>query len=66
MFTVVYTQNGDTITATNVRSIDIAPQNDRSEPQFIRLNAGVGGGGQLGFGTIVPIANVTSITVTEV
>jgi len=71
MFTVVYTPVGgtaptDNITAVNIRSIDIAPQNDRTKPQSIRLNAAIGGGGQLGAGTIIPIANVVSIAVAVV
>jgi len=77
MFTVTYKDNsGTNIQATNIRSIDIPPQHDRGQspdgstantkPQAIRLNAGIGGGGQLGAGIIIPIANVVSITVAVV
>lgn len=70
MITVVYTPEGgtspgDDVTVTGIRSVDIAPQNDRSEVQSIRCNAGIGGGGQLGAGFKIPIAHIVSITVAE-
>ena len=65
MITVTYLDSLDNvITADNVRSITLTPHHDRSLPESITLNAGIGGGGgQLGGGTIVPIENVQSITV---
>ena len=69
MFTIVYTpvNGGSPITATNIHSIAIAPQHDRTKPQMLRLNGGVGGGGISGAGAAeVPIANVVSITVAEI
>lgn len=64
MITVTYLDSLDNvITADNVRSITLTPHHDRSLPESITLNAGIGGGGQLGRGTIVPIENVQSITV---
>lgn len=69
MFTVVYTPVGgtspaDDITADGIRRIDVAPQISRDMPESIRLDAGVGGGGQLEGGVIIPAANVVSIDVT--
>lgn len=71
MFTVTYTpaggtSPGDDLTVTGVTRIDIAPQNSRSMVQSIRCNAGIGGGGQLGGGFMIPIARVVSIVVTAV
>lgn len=64
MITVVYLDAQDNvITADNVRSITLTPHHDRSLPESITLNAGIGGDGQLSRGTIVPIENVQSITV---
>jgi len=65
MFNVTYTQNGVTVTAT-VRVMQITPNNDRTAPQSVTLEPGIGGGGQLGKGVVVPIANITSITAVEV
>jgi len=67
MFTVAYTVgDSNPITVTGVRHLDVVPNNDRSQPQSIRLDTGIGGGGQLGAGTIIPIVNVISIDVAVV
>lgn len=64
MITVTYLDSlSNVITADNVRSITLTPHHDRSLPESITLNAGIGGGSQLSRGTIVPIENVQSITV---
>lgn len=64
MITVTYLDSlSNVITADNVRSITLTPHHDRSLPESITLNAGIGGGGQLNRGIIVPIENVQSITV---
>lgn len=54
---------GNAITATGIHSITLTPQHDRSLPESITLNAGIGGGGQLGSGTVIPIEKVLQITV---
>jgi len=77
MFTVTYNPvgGGAAITAPNIWSIQMEPQNDRGQtsdgvglnagagaPQMVRLNSGIGGGGQPGGGFLIPLANITTIT----
>lgn len=65
MFTIVYSANGTNVTA-QAQTLSIAPNNNRTKSQSIWINAGIGGGGQLGKGIEVPITAISSITVTEV
>lgn len=60
MFTVTYTPpGGSAVTLTGVQSIVRAPGNDRTQPQAIMCNPGIGGGGQFGKGAYVPLETIT-------